>query len=98
MSAARAAPVQAESQRLSWIVGVVTVVAITSSLLSALSLYHVLALQAEVEVLRNEVSHRRAGYRDTPRETVRGPQPQQQQREDDRNNAPPAGEYQCGAS
>ncbi|XP_017324635.1 tumor necrosis factor ligand superfamily member 13B isoform X2 [Ictalurus punctatus] len=87
MSAVRTAPVQAESQRLSWVVGVVTVVAITSSLLSALSLYHVLALQAEVEVLRNEVSRRREGCRDTPRESVRGPQPHQQQHEDDRNKA-----------
>lgn len=85
MRAVSAAPVQVEGQRHSWVVVVVTVVAITSSSLAALSLYHVLALQAEVEVLRSEVSRRREGCRDTPGESVRGQQPQQQQHEDDGN-------------
>ncbi|MCI4378340.1 hypothetical protein PGIGA_G00214750 [Pangasianodon gigas] len=87
MRAVGAAPVQVERQRPSWVVAVVTVAAITSSSLSALSLYHVLALQAEVEVLRSEVSRRREGCRDTPGESVRGPQPQQQPHEDDRNKS-----------
>lgn len=82
-----AAPVQVEGQRLSWLAVVVTVVAITTSSLSALSLYHVLALQAEVEVLRSEVSRRREGCRDALEESVRGPQPPQQQHDDDRNKA-----------
>ncbi|XP_053090524.1 tumor necrosis factor ligand superfamily member 13B [Pangasianodon hypophthalmus] len=85
MRAVGAAPVQVERQRPSWVVVVVTVAAITSSSLSALSLYHVLALQAEVEVLRSEVSRRREGCRDTAGESVRGPQPQQQPHDDDRN-------------
>ncbi|KAF7709412.1 tumor necrosis factor ligand superfamily member 13B [Silurus meridionalis] len=87
MRAVGAAPVQVEGRRLSWAIVVVTVLAITSSSLSALSLYHMLALKAEVEVLRTEVSRRREGCRDTPGESVRGPQPQQQQHEDDKNNA-----------
>ncbi|XP_060784724.1 tumor necrosis factor ligand superfamily member 13B [Neoarius graeffei] len=87
MRAVGAAPVQVEGQRLSWLAMVVTVVAITTSSLSALSLYHVLALQAEVEVLRSEVSRRREGCRDALEESVRGPQPPQQQNDDDRNKA-----------
>lgn len=83
MHAVGAAPGLVESPRLSWVVVVVTVVAITSSSLSALSLYHVLALQAEVEVLRSEVSRRKEGCRDVPEESVRGPQPQQQQQHED---------------
>lgn len=82
MRAVDAAPVKGESQRLSWVLMVVTVLAVTTSSLSALSLYHVLALQAEVEVLRSEVSRRREGCRDTPGESMRGPQPQQQQHDD----------------
>ncbi|KAM9486976.1 tumor necrosis factor ligand superfamily member 13B isoform 1-T1 [Clarias gariepinus] len=87
MPAVGAAPLRVEGQRLSWVVVIASVVAITSSSLSALSLYHVLALQAEVEVLRSEVSRRREGCKDTPGESVRGPQPQQHQHEDDGNKA-----------
>ncbi|XP_058249068.1 tumor necrosis factor ligand superfamily member 13B isoform X2 [Hemibagrus wyckioides] len=81
MRALGAAPVQVEGQRFSWFAMVLTVLVITSSSLSALSLYHMLALQAEVEVLRSEVSRRREGCRDTPGESVGGHQ--HQQREDD---------------
>lgn len=88
MRAVGADPVHVARQRLSWVVVVVTVVAITSSSLSTLSLYHMLALQAEVEVLRSEVSRRREGCRDMPGESVRGPQTHQQQHEDDRNKTP----------
>ncbi|TSL16100.1 Tumor necrosis factor ligand superfamily member 13B [Bagarius yarrelli] len=87
MHAVDAAPVQVASQRFSWVVAVVTVLAVTSSLLSAVSLYHILALQAEVEELRSEVSHRRAEGRDPPRENRRGSQPKQMKHEEDANKA-----------
>ncbi|XP_062389636.1 tumor necrosis factor ligand superfamily member 13B [Sardina pilchardus] len=45
--------------RVSWVVALLALAAVTSSSLSALSLYHVLALQAEVEGLRSEVNRRR---------------------------------------
>ncbi|XP_062862205.1 tumor necrosis factor ligand superfamily member 13B [Trichomycterus rosablanca] len=77
-----AAPDRIESRRISWAVVVMILVAITSSSLSALSLYHVLALQAEVEGLRSEVTRRRDECRDTPEENVKGPQ---QQHEDHRS-------------
>ncbi|XP_027020387.1 tumor necrosis factor ligand superfamily member 13B [Tachysurus fulvidraco] len=86
MRALGAAPVQVEGQRLSWVGMVLTVLAITSSSLSVLSLYHMLALHAEVEVLKSEVSRRREGCRDTPVESMKGPL--HQQREDDANTAP----------
>lgn len=80
-----AGPARAEGRRLSWAVVVLTLAAITSSSLSALSLYHVLALQAEVEGLRTEVSRRREEQRSAPEESVSGPQRQQQ--EEDRKKA-----------
>ncbi|GAA6103844.1 tumor necrosis factor ligand superfamily member 13B [Tachysurus ichikawai] len=86
MRALGAAPVQVEGQGFSWVGMVLTVLVITSSSLSALSLYHMLALHAEVELLKSEVSRRREGCRDTPVESMRGPQ--HQQREDDANTAP----------
>ncbi|NP_001118036.1 tumor necrosis factor ligand superfamily member 13B [Oncorhynchus mykiss] len=46
-------------RRLSWLVLLLTLAAVTSSSLSALSLYHLLALRAEVEELRSEVFRRR---------------------------------------
>ena len=42
-----------------WMVALLALAAVTSSSLSALSLYRVLALQAEVEGLRSEVNRRR---------------------------------------
>ncbi|KAK1797829.1 hypothetical protein P4O66_007947 [Electrophorus voltai] len=59
MSAEGASRCRAERRRLSWALTVLTLAAITSSSLSALSLYRALALQAEVEVLRTEVNRRR---------------------------------------
>uniref|UniRef100_A0A3B1K643 TNF superfamily member 13b n=1 Tax=Astyanax mexicanus TaxID=7994 RepID=A0A3B1K643_ASTMX len=90
MPASGVAPSRAESRRLSWAVALLILAAITSSSLSALSLYHVLALQAEVEGLRTEVSRRREEQRSALDEGVRGAQSQQQQQEeeeDDRNKA-----------
>uniref|UniRef100_A0A673X735 TNF superfamily member 13b n=1 Tax=Salmo trutta TaxID=8032 RepID=A0A673X735_SALTR len=46
-------------RRLSWPVLLLTLAAITSSSLSALSLFHLLALRTEVEGLRSEVFRRR---------------------------------------
>ncbi|KAM9449082.1 uncharacterized protein ACWYII_013756 isoform 3-T3 [Salvelinus alpinus] len=46
-------------RRLSWPVLLLTLAAVTSSSLSALSLFHLLALRAEVEGLRSEVFRRR---------------------------------------
>lgn len=45
--------------RLSWPVFLLTLAAVTSSSLSALSLYQLVALRAEVEGLKSEVSRRR---------------------------------------
>ncbi|XP_035460402.1 tumor necrosis factor ligand superfamily member 13B isoform X2 [Scophthalmus maximus] len=45
--------------RLSWPVFLLTLAAVTSSSLSALSMYQLMALRAEVEGLRSEVSRRR---------------------------------------
>lgn len=80
-----AAPDLIGRRRISWAVVVMILVAITSSSLSALSLYHVLALQAEVEGLRSEVTRRRDECRDMPEENVEGPQ--QEQREDHRSKS-----------
>ncbi|XP_076120157.1 tumor necrosis factor ligand superfamily member 13B [Alosa pseudoharengus] len=60
--------------RVPWVVALLALAAVTSSSLSALSLYHVLALQAEVEGLRSEVNRRREERLGAPEET------QQQQR------------------
>ncbi|KAK6315110.1 hypothetical protein J4Q44_G00146390 [Coregonus suidteri] len=46
-------------RRLSWPVLLLTLAAVTSSSLSALSLYHLVALRAEVEELRSEVFRKR---------------------------------------
>ncbi|KAL2081191.1 hypothetical protein ACEWY4_023044 [Coilia grayii] len=48
-----------QRRRVPWVVVLLALVAVTSSTLSVLSLYRVLALQAEVEGLRSEVSRRR---------------------------------------
>lgn len=45
--------------RLSWPVFLLTLAAVTSSSLSALSLYQLMALRAEVEGLKSEVVRRR---------------------------------------
>ncbi|CAJ1079541.1 tumor necrosis factor ligand superfamily member 13B [Xyrichtys novacula] len=54
--------------RLSWPVYLLTLAAVTSSSLSVLSLYQLVALRAEVEGLRSEVCHRR----DEGREQIGG--------------------------
>lgn len=45
--------------RLSWPVFLLTLAAVTSSSLSALSLYQLVALRAEVDALKSEVCRRR---------------------------------------
>ncbi|KAL7865814.1 hypothetical protein SRHO_G00110610 [Serrasalmus rhombeus] len=84
MPAMSTGPTRADRRRLSWAVVILTLATITSSSLSALSLYHVLALQAEVEGLRTEVSRRREEQQSAPGESVSGPQAHQQ---DNRNKA-----------
>lgn len=64
---------QRRGGRVPWAVVLLALAAVTSSSLSALSLYHVLALQAEVEGLRSEVNRRREERWGGPAET-----PQQQ--------------------
>lgn len=51
--------------KLSWPVFLLTLAAITSSSLSALSLYQLVALRAEVEGLKSEVYRRREEGRET---------------------------------
>ncbi|XP_017265696.1 tumor necrosis factor ligand superfamily member 13B isoform X2 [Kryptolebias marmoratus] len=46
-------------KRLSWPVFLLTLAAVTSSFLSALSLYELVALRADVEVLKSDISRRR---------------------------------------
>lgn len=50
---------KADEGRPSWPVVLLALVAVSSSLLSAASLYQLLALRAEVDVLRSEVGRRR---------------------------------------
>lgn len=48
-------------KRLSWPVFLLTLAAVTSSSLSALSLYQLVALRAEVEELKSDITRRREG-------------------------------------
>lgn len=50
-----------DEKRLSWPVFLLTLAAVTSSSLSALSLYQLMALRAEVDVLKSDISRRREG-------------------------------------
>lgn len=59
MPAEDVGPGRGERRRLPWLFLVLVVAAITSSSLSVISLYHVLALKAEVEGLRAEVVRKR---------------------------------------
>ncbi|XP_076858025.1 tumor necrosis factor ligand superfamily member 13B isoform X2 [Brachyhypopomus gauderio] len=83
-----------EQRRLTWAVAVLALAAITSSSLSALSLYHALALQAEVEVLRTEVNRRREEQGGPADGGVAGPQRQVEDRGESQGQggtaAPPA--------
>ncbi|KAG7467472.1 hypothetical protein MATL_G00153900 [Megalops atlanticus] len=63
MSSAAAAELGAQQRGLPWAVLALALLAVTSSSLAALSLYHVLALKAEVAVLRTEVLRRRGEQR-----------------------------------
>ncbi|CAB1328925.1 unnamed protein product, partial [Coregonus sp. 'balchen'] len=58
-------------RRLSWPVLLLTLAAVTSSSLSALSLFHLLALRAEVEGLRSEVFRRREEQQEARHEETR---------------------------
>ncbi|CAM4605697.1 unnamed protein product [Leuciscus chuanchicus] len=58
-------PGRGERRRLSWLFLVLVVAAITTSSLSVISLYHVLALQAEVEGLRAEVFRKKQAEKQT---------------------------------
>ncbi|XP_073768118.1 tumor necrosis factor ligand superfamily member 13B isoform X4 [Danio rerio] len=69
MPAEDVGPGRGERRRLSWLFLVLVAAAITSSSLSVISLYHVLALKAEVEGLRAEVARKReeqSGMLDEP--------------------------------
>ncbi|XP_055071229.2 tumor necrosis factor ligand superfamily member 13B isoform X1 [Misgurnus anguillicaudatus] len=61
-----------ESGRLPWVFVVLILAVVTSSSLSVLSLYHVLALQAEVEGLRAEVGRKREEHSGKLEEPVEG--------------------------
>ncbi len=65
MPAEDVGPGRGERRRLPWLFLVLVIAAITSSSLSVISLYHVLALQAEVEGLRAEVVRKREEQRGT---------------------------------
>lgn len=65
MPAEDVGPGRGERRRLSWLFLVLVVAAITTSSLSVISLYHVLALQAEVEGLRAEVFRKKQAEKQT---------------------------------
>uniref|UniRef100_A0A673KDZ1 Tumor necrosis factor ligand superfamily member 13B-like n=1 Tax=Sinocyclocheilus rhinocerous TaxID=307959 RepID=A0A673KDZ1_9TELE len=69
-------PGRGERRRLPWLFLVLVIAAITSSSLSVISLYHVLALQAEVEGLRAEVVRKREEQSGTLEEPVKGAEKQ----------------------
>nr|AXU05713.1 B cell activating factor [Myxocyprinus asiaticus] len=87
MPAGDVGPGRVEGGRLPWVFLVLILTAITSSSLSVLSLYHVLALQAEVEGLKAEVVRKREEQSRTLEEPVEGAdkQTQQQQQEDSKD-------------
>ncbi|XP_048835236.1 tumor necrosis factor ligand superfamily member 13B-like isoform X2 [Brienomyrus brachyistius] len=73
----RASP-EAQHRRLSWAVLVLTLAAVTSSSLSVLSLYHILALKAEVIGLHAELSRRRGEQQSVSMQRLAG-RPQEPQ-------------------
>lgn len=81
MPAEDAGPGRGERRRLPWLFLVLVVAAITSSSLSVISLYHVLALQAEVEGLRAEVVRKREEQSGTLEEPMNGAEKQTHQQE-----------------
>lgn len=79
-----AGPGRGHDGRLPWVFVVLILAVVTSSSLSVLSLYHVLALQAEVEGLRAEVVRKReeqSGKLEDPVEAA-DKQTQQQKQEE----------------
>lgn len=81
MPAVDVGPGRGERRRLSWLFLVLVVAAITTSSLSVISLYHVLALQSEVEGLRAEVFRKREEQSGTLEESVKGAEKQTHQQE-----------------
>lgn len=81
MPAEDVGPGRGERRRLPWLFLVLVVAAITSSSLSVISLYHVLALQAEVEGLRAEVVRKREEQSGTLEEPMNGAEKQTHQHE-----------------
>lgn len=83
-----AGPGRGHGGRLPWVFVVLILAVVTSSSLSVLSLYHVLALQAEVEGLRAEVVRKReqqSGKLEEPVEEAEK-QTQQQKQEECKDN------------
>uniref|UniRef100_A0A673KF29 Tumor necrosis factor ligand superfamily member 13B-like n=1 Tax=Sinocyclocheilus rhinocerous TaxID=307959 RepID=A0A673KF29_9TELE len=83
MPAEDVGPGRGERRRLPWLFLVLVIAAITSSSLSVISLYHVLALQAEVEGLRAEVVRKREEQSGTLEEPVKGAEKQTHQHEEE---------------
>ncbi|KAG1945504.1 tumor necrosis factor ligand superfamily member 13B isoform X2 [Pimephales promelas] len=74
-------PGRGEKRRLPWLFLVLVVAAVTTSSLSVISLYHVLALKAEVEGLRAEVFRKREEKSGTLEESMKGAEKQTHQQE-----------------
>ncbi|XP_056610952.1 tumor necrosis factor ligand superfamily member 13B isoform X2 [Triplophysa dalaica] len=72
-------PGRGHGKRLPWVFVVLILAVVTSSSLSVLSLYHVLALQAEVEGLRAEVVRKREEQSGKLEDPVEEPDKQAQQ-------------------
>ncbi|KAK2905263.1 hypothetical protein Q8A67_007062 [Cirrhinus molitorella] len=85
MPAEDVGPGRGERRRLPWLFLVLVIAAITSSSLSVISLYHVLALQAEVEGLRAEVVRKREEQSGTLEETMSGTEKQTHEQEEKEN-------------
>uniref|UniRef100_A0A671NGB2 Tumor necrosis factor ligand superfamily member 13B-like n=1 Tax=Sinocyclocheilus anshuiensis TaxID=1608454 RepID=A0A671NGB2_9TELE len=85
MPAEDVGPGRGERRRLPWLFLVLVIAAITSSSLSVISLYHVLALQAEVEGLRAEVVRKREEQSGTLEEPMKGAEKQTHQQEEEEN-------------
>ncbi|XP_056107769.1 tumor necrosis factor ligand superfamily member 13B isoform X1 [Rhinichthys klamathensis goyatoka] len=81
MPAEDVGPGRGERRRLPWLFLVLVVAAITTSSLSVISLYHVLALKAEVEGLRTEVFRKREEQSGTLEESMKGAEKQTHQQE-----------------
>ncbi|XP_052461394.1 tumor necrosis factor ligand superfamily member 13B-like isoform X2 [Carassius gibelio] len=83
MPAEDVGPGRGERRRLPWLFLVLVIAAVTSSSLSVISLYHVLALQAEVEGLRAEVVRKREEQSGTLDEHMQGAEKQTHQQEEE---------------